>query len=311
MTQLVKINPADYGLEESKAKQISDMFKPMLNKMVDLEKEYNEIPKDEINESVCDRAKELRLKYVKVRTGTAEIHKELKQFYLQGGRFVDGWKNAQLMASQGIEENLMSIEKHYENIERGRINKLQELRTIELEKYEVESIPDSLGSMQEDVWKNFLAGTKMNYDAVKEAERKAEQERIEAERKVKAEQERIRKENEQLKKEAEEKERKRIAEEKAHEAEMKKAQAEKDRIEKELNDKRIAEEKAEADRLAKIEAEKAKGDEDKITDLINDLNALGTKYTFQSEANRKMYAETIASLDKIIAHIICTIPIKI
>ena len=108
--ELVKINPSDYGLEEQKAKEISDMFKPMLDKMVDLEKRYNEVISLEIQPETCKKAKELRLEYVKVRTGTATIHKELKAFYLQGGRFVDGWKNAQLMASQGIEEKLINIE---------------------------------------------------------------------------------------------------------------------------------------------------------------------------------------------------------
>ena len=100
INSIVKINPADYGLTETKAKEIEAMFKPMLQKMVELEEEYNEVVKLEINKDTCTKAKELRLKYVKVRTGTASIHKELKAFYLNGGRFVDGWKNAQLFASQ-------------------------------------------------------------------------------------------------------------------------------------------------------------------------------------------------------------------
>lgn len=303
MTQLVKINASDYGLEQTKAKEISDMFKPMLDKMVELENEYNEIAENEISQNLCSRAKELRLKYVKVRTGTAEIHKELKQFYLQGGRFVDGWKNAQLMASEGIESQLILIEKHYENLEKERISKLQEKRTKELEKYETEVVPESLGSMQDEVWGNYISGIKLGYEARIAAEKKAEEDRIEAERKEKAEQERIRKENEQLKKEAEEKERKRIEEEKVHEAELKKAQDEKDRITKELNDKRIEEEKAESDRLANIEAEKNKGDADKVTDLINDLEALKTKYQFTSQKNKGMYSGVGNLLNKIITHI--------
>jgi len=42
--------------------------------------------------------KELRLKYMKIRTATLDIHKKQKAFYLAGGRFVDGWMNASLMA---------------------------------------------------------------------------------------------------------------------------------------------------------------------------------------------------------------------
>ena len=79
---LVKINPAEYGLEETKATQISEMFKPMLDKMVELEGEYNEVVALEVDADAVDRAKELRLRYVKIRTGTAAIHKDLKAFYL-------------------------------------------------------------------------------------------------------------------------------------------------------------------------------------------------------------------------------------
>jgi len=179
MTQLVKINAKDYGLEESKAKQISDMFKPMLDKMVELEKEYNEIAKNEISPEICIEAKVLRLKYVKVRTGTAEIHRELKHFYLQGGRFVDGWKNAQLMASEGVETKLMSIENHYENLKKERIAKLQEQRVKELEKYGVDYTPGNLGEMGSEVWNNYLPGVKLNHEAKIKAEKKAEEERIE------------------------------------------------------------------------------------------------------------------------------------
>jgi len=182
METLVKINASDYGLEENKAKQISDMFKPMLDKMVELEKEYNEIVKGDISKELCIEAKALRLRYVKVRTGTAAIHQELKQFYLQGGRFVDGWKNAQLMASEGIENKLSSIERHYDILEENRISKLREKRTTELEKYGVEFIPPSLGEMSEDVWDNYLTGTKANYQARIDAEKKAEDERIQKEK---------------------------------------------------------------------------------------------------------------------------------
>lgn len=182
MSELVKINAKDYGLEESKAKEISDMFQPMLKSMVELEKEYNGLIKNPVTKELCLEAKTLRLKFVKIRTGTAEIHRKLKAFYLLGGRFVDGWKNAQLMASDGIESKLMSIEKHFENLETERITKLQEKRAKELEKYEVDFVPDNLGEMQNEVWGNYLSGVKLNYQAKIDAEKKAEEERIQKEK---------------------------------------------------------------------------------------------------------------------------------
>ena len=104
----------EFGIPEEKAKQISEQFKPMLDKMVQLEKEFNEIETKVISPEVCNEARELRLKLVKVRTGTAAIHKKQKSFYLQAGRFVDGWKNAQLFAGQGLEEKLDKIERYYQ-----------------------------------------------------------------------------------------------------------------------------------------------------------------------------------------------------
>ncbi len=181
MTQL-QINAADYGLEENKAKQISDMFKPMLDAMTSLEGEYNDIVARKPSNETCVEAKALRLRYRDIRTGTAKIHKELKDFYLQGGRFVDGWKNTQLMASQGIEDKLRAIEDHFVNIEKVRIEKLQADRAGKLLKFEVEFIPEQLGEMDQSVWDNYLSGVRLNYQAKKDAEKKAEEERLEKER---------------------------------------------------------------------------------------------------------------------------------
>lgn len=321
MEQLVKLNAADYGLEESKAKQISDMFKPMLDKMTELEVQYNEVIKRPMEPETMQMAKDLRLDYVKVRTGTAAIHKELKAFYLQGGRFVDGWKNAQLMASQGIEEKLKAIENHFIDIRAVEVRELQEKRTIELQKYEIEVVPIDLGMMEDDVWKNYLSGVVLNYNTIKEAEAKAEKERLESIEQEKAEQERIKKENEQLRKEAEERERcetiereqrekerierltKERAEREAHEAEMKKEREERERVEAELKVKADAEEKRIKDEEAKIQTDLNKNDAAKVADLIAELKSIGEKYTFKSKVNQAMYLDVRALLYKVIDHI--------
>ena len=181
--EIVSVNPKDFGIEESRAKSIQAAFLPMLDKMVELEAEYNEILTLEISEETCKKAKSLRAKYVKVRTGTAEIHKEQKAFYLSAGRFIDSWKNTQLSASQGIEEKLSAIENYFENIKKEAIRKLQEERSVEYSNYGGEVIPGNLGEMEEEVWKNFLTGTKINYETMKAAEEKALQDKIERERK--------------------------------------------------------------------------------------------------------------------------------
>ena len=355
---LVKIKAADYGLEESKAKQISDMFKPMLDKMVDLEKEYNEIVDLPISKATTALAKDLRLRYVKVRTGTAVIHKDIKQFYIKGGKFVDGWKNTQLMASEGIEKSLKDIECHFENIEKEKREQLKAKREKELQAFELEVMPPGLGEMDEEIWNNFLTGTKANYEARIAAEKKAETDRIAAEKAEKAEQDRIRKENDKLKAEAKEKERlDAIAEkkrQKADAARIAKEAAEKKKRQEE-NDKEIAKIEAEKQKLIdnskekaalekakqkakqeailaderkkqakltaelkakdeearaareavekQVQAELTKGDAAKLKDLLAELKAVKSKYSFKSKRNQKMFSDVCILLDKVTTHI--------
>lgn len=334
MNEIVKINAAEFGLEETKAQEISALFKPMLDQMVVLEKEFNVIAVKDITEEVCAEAAELRRRYVKTRTGTAAIHQELKKFYLQGGRFVDSWKNAQLLASQDAEEKLKGIEKHYENIEKEKVAKLQEARALEMGKYqdELDYIPDNLGGMPENIWANYLVGVKHSYEVQKEAEVKAEKERIAKEKAEIAEQKRIKAENIKLQKEAEERERlakiekekrdkieaERIKKENAGKlareketkrlqdkanAILKKEREEREKVEAELEVKKLEEERAKSERLANLEAELNKGDSDKVKDLISDLNLLKTKYSFKSVKNKKVYKDVALLIDKIVEHI--------
>jgi hypothetical protein len=283
---LINLDAKDFGLEESKAKQIAEQFKPMLDKMIELEKEANEVFSLNLEDpNTAKKAKEVRLKYVKVRTGTSDIHKQQKSFYLQAGRFVDGWKNAQLFASQGIEDKLQYIENYFEIKEKERIQKVQKERLLLVEPFLESTFGLDLGNMSKETFDNFLLGSKTNFEAKKEAER-LEAERLEKERLAEIErQKEIEKENARLKAEAEakqkelEKERTKLeAERKANEqkiaeerekakaeadrieseilAKLKAEQEEKAKIEAELKAKKEAEEKQEAERLAKIEAEK-------------------------------------------------------
>ena len=250
MTQIVKIDAAEFGLEETKAKQISDQFKPMLDKMEELENKFNQVQQMEMSPEKVKEAKELRLKYVKVRTGTAAIHKEQKAFYLAGGRYVDGWKNAQVFASQGIEEKLSDIESHYAKIEAEKIENLRIERWNRLEPY-MESEPSALGVMEQGVFKNLLMGAEASHKAKIEAEIKSEEDRIAKEKKEAEEREAQRIENIRLKKEAEEREA-------AIEKERKEREA-KEAIEAKQREKEIAEQEAKlrAERDAREKAEAA------------------------------------------------------
>jgi len=255
-TTIVKINASDYGLDSVKAQEIEAMFTPMLNRMKELEVEYNQILKLQMSAETCQAAKELRFKYVRVRTGTAEIHKQLKDFYLKGGRFVDGWKNAQLFASQEIEETLKNIENHYEILEAEKKAKLKEERIALIMPYVEDVNTFMLGEMTEEAFKILLSATKLQYETRIAAEKKAEEERIAREKAEAEERERIRLDNIRLQKEAEEREKQIVAERKAREkleAEIK-AREETERKAAEAEKKRVATE----ERKAKLAPDKTK-----------------------------------------------------
>ena len=244
MANIVKIDPLEFGLTVETAANIENQFAPMLAKMTELEVEFNGVlALDKSLPTTAKKARELRLKYKDVRVGTEKIHKVQKAYYLNGGRFVDSWKNIQAIASQNNEEVLESIEKHAENLEKERLERLQLLRVALLADY-VENASDlMLSSMPDDVFEAYLTTKKQQFEDRKAAELKAEQDRIAREKAEAEEREAQRLENEKLKADAIEK------------------QKEIDRIAKELSDKKAAEAKAEADRIAaekaaKLEAEK-------------------------------------------------------
>jgi hypothetical protein len=175
--ELVKINPTDYNLTDDTAKNIQQQFEPMLKKMVELEEEFNQIINLPVGENeTTKKAKELRLKYVKVRTGTADIHKNQKAFYLNGGRFIDGWKNAQLFASQGKELKLEEIEKYHENIEKQRVALLDQERTSLISPYLISTSIQgfNLGIMADEVWDAFFDSKKKLYEQQQEIDRLTE-----------------------------------------------------------------------------------------------------------------------------------------
>lgn len=374
-TEIVKIDPKEFGIEDTKAADIQAQFQPMLDKMVELENDYNEVLALPLEEKeTAKKARELRLKYMKIRTATLDIHKKQKAFYLAGGRFVDGWMNAQKFASLGKEEKLEEIEKYAENLEKQRLAELQQSRMEQLAPYEVENLDSlNLSGMADNVWENFLAGTITNYEAKKKAEqeaREAEEKRLAEEA---AERERVRLENERLKAEAEalkalrdsrsklispyvqfladfnatlelsdedfntalqeaktakeahdeqerlkaeaeEAEKQRLIDEQKkkniEEAAKRKAaeeQAKKEREERERIARELAEEKqrqsdaaAEAERLAELEL--SKGDKDKMQSLIEDLNALKTKYQFKSKKHKALYDSICELITKTVTY---------
>jgi hypothetical protein len=332
--KIVKIDPFEFGLDENQAQEVEKAFMPKIVERDGLKEVYTQLLTQEITPLLCNEAKNLRNKLVKVRTGIAEIHKTQKSFFLAAGRYVDAWKNKETLPVTQMEEKLTEIEEYYIRIEQAKIVELQTSRASEIAQYQDEFafIPDNLGTLADDVYANYLLGVKTAFEqkkAAAEEAKKAEEKRIADE---KAENERIRIENEKLKKEREileaenkKREAKIEAERKAREAEETKQRIEreeKERKEREANEailkaereklaeaQRQLEAKIEADRKAKeAEAERAenelnKGDSEKVKDLIVYLESAKTKFSFKSKKNQKMYSDVSILIDKIITHI--------
>ncbi len=182
MSEIVKLNVDQYGLQENKAEEIKRMYLPMIEMLEVMEERFNEIVSKPITKELVPEAKRLRLDIAQVRIKGNKAREEGKAESLRIGKAVQGGYNTLLYVVQSKENKLKDIEDYFENLEKERIEKLSLERETELEKYGIDVMPQGLGLMSDEIWSNFLVGTKTNFEAKKEAERKAEEERIEEER---------------------------------------------------------------------------------------------------------------------------------
>lgn len=339
MSNLLKVNPAEYGIEESKQKELIGNLPQILLERDTLQPQYDEVMRLDIEEpETAKRAKELRKLVKDNRTKGIEVwHKTTKDYFLKGGQFVDAIRRKEVVINEQWEGNLEKIEKHSEIKEQKRIAELQAQREAELAKCGVTGVAD-LGTMPDQVYENFLEGSKIKHAALLEAELKAEKDRQE---KIKAEadeRERIRLENERLNAEAEERERqikaerekaeaeRKAAEEAARierekleaiarkereesEAKLKKEREERERIEAEIRAKEDAERKAKekeamriaAEEKAKADAErkaKAAPDKEKLFNLAKSIGLIELP-ELKSEYAKKILADAKVLLDKV------------
>jgi len=184
MTQLI-VSPAEFGIEEKKANELLSNLPQILEERSVLESQYNDIIKMDIEDSETHKkARSLRLLIKDNRTkGIAQWHKLAKDYFLKGGQFVDAIKRKEIEVNERMEANLEEIEKYAEIQEAKRREELREFRSTQLEPYsEFVPVGIDLSSMSEEDFEKLLNGSKLQLEAKIEAEKKAEQERIEKER---------------------------------------------------------------------------------------------------------------------------------
>ena len=220
--------PSLFGIDEQKAQSMVTGLSSTIAEREILKGSYIEVIKLEINTENLPTFKELRLKFVKNRTSIEKWHKVNKEFYLNGGRFVDAIKNKEIAENKEIEEKLMDAEKFFENQEKKRLQEINDARLVLVTPFVDSILGLDFTQMDEYTFDAFLEGLK--------AKKQALLIQVEADQKTKALEE------------------KRIKEQELENAKLKaELQAKKDadakaEIEK-LKAERLA--KAEADQLAK------------------------------------------------------------
>ncbi len=320
-TELVNVDPKEFGLEPEKALTIGQSFQPKILEREALAAVYANIITKEISKDVCLEASECRKKLVKVRTGIAEVHKTEKAYYLAAGRYVDALKNKLTLPVEQMEEKLSEIEKYYENLEKQRKDELRKVRFEKLSPY-METEPFGLAEMEESVFESLLAGAIKQHEDKIEAERLAEEARIKAEMEAEEERERLRAEAEKAKAEAEriakeleaekakaDVERKeaeaKAAKEKAEaDRKIKEAQEEAARVQAELKAKADAEAKAEAERIAAEKKALKAPDKTKLMSFASEVEKLANiKIEFKSKDVQAIHANAVGLLNKVVSYI--------
>lgn len=304
----VVVNPVEFGLEVKQAENITNGLKVTLAERVALIDTYEDVISMEITKENLKTFKDLRLLIVKNRTqGLTKWKITEKAFYLAGGNFVQAIYNKEVAINEAMELKLSKAEKHFENLEKERLENLQFERINKINNYVEDAHLVDYSLMDEDFFNDYLQLKKTKFEKEK-AEKLAEEKRIEDARLKEVERLKvIELENAKLKKEAEERERlakiesekrakaesERIAKEtkereqreaiaakekskqdaillKEREAKAKLEQELKAQKESELKAKKLAADLKEKERLENLEKEKAPLKE-KMSIWINDL----------------------------------------
>lgn len=185
-TQLTIIDPKEFGLEESKAVELTSGLKNILDERNVLIDAYNGVIELEITTENLKTFKELRLQIRDNRTkGIEKWHKVNKEFFLTGGRFVDAIKNKEVAENERMEEKLLAAEKHFENLEIERLNKVRIEREQTIAPFGYDFSKVDLSGMDEKMFEMILTGAKKTHEDKLAAEKLAEEQRLEKEKRDK------------------------------------------------------------------------------------------------------------------------------
>ena len=274
-TEIVKLDPKEFGIEPKQATELMTNL-PLIKKERELLiTRFDEVSKmDRESPETAKLAREVRLAIRDNRTkGIMDWHKKSKEVFLRGGQFVDAIKNQEIAINERMESLLADVEKHAENLEKARLEKLQEERLEIISPYIEDTTGLQLGTMDVDVFEAYVFLQKKKHEDRIEAEKEAEKQRIAKEKVEEVEREKVRLENEKLKAEADKRE-------KEIEAERKKLEVEAN-AKKERNSKRMEEMRPYIQFIRKYDELLEKSDEDYAKEMADTKRGAEDHWEFE------------------------------
>lgn len=125
--------------------------------------QYGDIIVSEITPELCEKAKELGKKLVKIRTAIDSIHAVEKNYFLRAGQFVDALKKKMQEPVIQMEFHLKSIANHYENIEKERLEAIRKTRSSLLLKIGTNA-PVGIETMSEVLFEALLKTAEKDFN---------------------------------------------------------------------------------------------------------------------------------------------------
>lgn len=180
-TEIITIDPVEFGIEQSKAIELVGNLPQIQQERDILAKLYDQVVLEDIeNPETSKKAREIRLKIKDNRTKGLEVwHKNTKEVFLRGGQFIDAIKKKEAAENTRMEDALESIEKYAENKEKERKAKLNTERISQLEPFNA-FVPIGLnfGEISEEEFAKVYNGAKLQFEQQQEQDKKAEAERL-------------------------------------------------------------------------------------------------------------------------------------
>jgi len=164
----------DKSLNLTKAESLAMNYAPFMGMVAKQIEKYKKLEKG--NPDHLEDAKRVSLDCGKIVSATTKQKQKDKALLLIETRLIDKLFGVVECTARLTQADAKEIAEFQENINKAEIEAYQISRATELVKYECDPIPGNLGEMEDNIWENFLTGTRVNYETRIAAARKVEEE---------------------------------------------------------------------------------------------------------------------------------------